>query len=56
MFEYKGNSFVVYPPIDPTRYRTTPGSRVTLINLNERKGGRLFLELVARLPDVDFWL
>lgn len=35
--------------VDPTH-----GDAVTLINLNENKGGDLFWRLVAAMPDVDF--
>ena len=51
---YTSNAIVVHPPIEPARYVTTPGNRVTVINLNRRKGGDLFNELVTYLPDVDF--
>jgi hypothetical protein len=33
---------VCHPPVDPGRYRTTPGARVTLVNLNAAKGAALF--------------
>lgn len=45
---------VVRPPVDPARYRTTPGQRVTLVNLNAEKGGHLFWKLAARLPARQF--
>lgn len=51
---YPGVSIVVHSPIEADRYMTTAGDRVTLINLNERKGGRLFHDLVDRMPDVAF--
>lgn len=51
---YRGRAIVVHPPIDAAKYLTTPGDRVTLINLNRRKGGELFSEIVMRMPDVDF--
>ena len=47
-------SLVVRPPVFAEDYRTTPGDRVTLINLNENKGSRLFWELARRMPDVQF--
>lgn len=47
-------SVVCPPPVDPRAYRTTPGDRITLVNLSERKGGELFWELAERMPDVKF--
>lgn len=48
------NSIVVRPPVIAEDYRTTPGRKVTLVNLNENKGGNLFWDLAAALPDVEF--
>lgn len=45
---------VVRPPINSEEYRTKPGTKVTLINLNEDKGARVFYELAARMSDVEF--
>lgn len=45
---------VIRPPVLAADYRTTPGDRVTLINLNENKGGALFWQLAERMPDVAF--
>ncbi len=45
---------VVHPPVWPDEHRTVPGDRVTLINLNEHKGGRLLYDLAAQAPDVPF--
>jgi glycosyltransferase involved in cell wall biosynthesis len=47
-------TLVVRPPVFAEDYRTTPGDRVTLINLNDNKGGALFWELARRMPDVQF--
>ncbi|MFD7101929.1 glycosyltransferase family 4 protein [Streptomyces celluloflavus] len=47
-------SLVVRPPVIAEDYRTTPGDRVTLVNLNDNKGGHQFWELAERMPDVDF--
>ncbi|MFE7106638.1 glycosyltransferase family 4 protein [Streptomyces sp. NPDC057575] len=47
-------TLVVRPPVFAEDYRTTPGDRVTLVNLNENKGGLLFWELARRMPDVQF--
>ena len=45
---------IVRPPVFADEYRTKPGRKVTLINLNLEKGGRLFEKLAARMPDVQF--
>jgi glycosyltransferase involved in cell wall biosynthesis len=41
-------------PMDLSRYRTEPGECVTLINLSERKGGKLFWRLAEAMPDIPF--
>lgn len=56
---------VVRPIADPAVYATVPGDLVTLVNLrrtaftpestnSHTKGGELFAELVARMPDTGF--
>jgi glycosyltransferase involved in cell wall biosynthesis len=45
---------IVRPPVFADEYRTKAGSKVTLVNLNEEKGGRLFEKLARRMPDVQF--
>lgn len=57
-------SIVCRPPVDPAQYATTPGDRVTLINLRQDetspdgtvlgKGAELFWQLAGMLPDVKF--
>lgn len=42
------------PPVDVARFATTPGDRVTLINLSESKGGELFWRLVRCAPHRQF--
>jgi glycosyltransferase involved in cell wall biosynthesis len=51
---WPGPSMVLHPPVFAEEYRTAPGDHVTLVNLNERKGGRLLFELARRLPDHRF--
>jgi hypothetical protein len=51
---WTGNSVVQHPPIDPGRYRTTPGSAVTLVNVTPQKGSEMLLELARRCPDLEF--
>lgn len=45
---------VVRPPVDAADYATTPGDRVTLVNLFANKGAATFWALAERMPDVDF--
>ncbi len=51
---YDGSAIVVRPPFDPDAVRTTPGTRVTLVNLCEPKGGLLFWQLAKSMPHVQF--
>jgi glycosyltransferase involved in cell wall biosynthesis len=52
--KYPNPSLVVHPPVDQKRYKTKPGTKITLINLFERKGGKFFNELAALMPDYQF--
>lgn len=47
-------SVVINPPVMAEDYATTPGDKVTLINMTEGKGGDVFWALVDRMPDVNF--
>ncbi|MEU0493495.1 glycosyltransferase family 4 protein [Nocardiopsis sp. NPDC006139] len=49
-----GRTIRVSPSVLADDYRTTPGDAVTLVNLNEAKGGHLFWELAKRMPDHKF--
>lgn len=49
-----GDVMVVHPPIWPDEYRTTPGSKVTLVNLSDWKGGPLLWWLSAHMPGTEF--
>lgn len=51
---WQGQTIVVPPPVDPARYRTTPGDALTLINLGENKGARVFWTLARILRDHRF--
>jgi glycosyltransferase involved in cell wall biosynthesis len=51
---YPNPSLVVHPPVDQKRYKTKPGTKITLINLFERKGGKFFNELAKLMPDYEF--
>lgn len=48
------NSIVVRPPVFAEDYSTTPGDRITLVNMNAAKGAKLFWDLAKRLPDHRF--
>ena len=45
---------IVRPPVFAEEYRTKPGDKVTLVNCNLEKGGKLFEKLARRMPDVQF--
>ncbi|MEU3903317.1 glycosyltransferase family 4 protein [Streptomyces goshikiensis] len=45
---------IVRPPVFADEYRTERGAKVTLVNLNAEKGGKLFSKLAERMPDVEF--
>lgn len=47
-------SMVLHPPIWREDHETTPGEKVTLVNLNESKGAGLFYWLARNMPDVEF--
>jgi hypothetical protein len=49
---WSGRCAVVHPPVDVRPVH--PGHKVTLVNLSEAKGGRLFWELARTTPDVQF--
>lgn len=48
-------SVIVYPPTDP-KYYTTKTSReaITILNMNEAKGGKIFWQLARIFPDKKF--
>ena len=55
VLNYPNPGVVVHPPIDPKRYKVPrKGTKLTLINLFERKGGHFFHDLARLLPDYDF--
>lgn len=45
---------VVLPPVNYAEYAGEPGDHITLINLNEAKGGEVFWALAARHPRAKF--
>lgn len=49
------NSVVVYPPTIPERYTVKTNKKyITLINMNEAKGGKVFWQLARIFPDKQF--
>jgi len=53
-YGHPANGIVVRPPVVAADYATTPGSKVTLVNVSERKGGAVLAALAMRMPDVEF--
>lgn len=52
---WPGEVIVVPPPVRPERYAVLRDEhRITLINLCEDKGGKVFWEIVRRMPDRKF--
>ena len=48
-------SIVVHPPVDWREYQVeTTREYVTLINLNDNKGGQILIDIARRMPDVKF--
>lgn len=48
-------SIVVHPPVNAEAYATVSSREyVTLVNLNENKGGTVFLRIAELMPDVKF--
>jgi hypothetical protein len=45
---------VVHPPVWPAEHATSPGNKVTLVNMTDLKGGRVLQELARRMPEVEF--
>ena len=47
-------SMVLHPPVWADEHATTPGDHITLVNLNENKGCRIFYEMARRFPEEKF--
>ena len=49
------NTLVVYPPTEPSHYTVkTEGDAITLLNMNEAKGGKIFWQLARIFPERNF--
>lgn len=54
-FDIPGKQIVVHPPLDCERHSVPrTGDHVTLININEHKGGKIFSRLARQMPDIQF--
>ena len=48
-------TLIVYPPTEPSYYTVKPtGDAITLINMNEAKGGKVFWQLARIFPERNF--
>ncbi|MER7908303.1 glycosyltransferase family 4 protein [Streptomyces sp. NPDC096068] len=47
-------SLIVRPPVFADEYATKPGKKITLVNCNPEKGGRVLEALARRMPDQRF--
>lgn len=58
LLQYPHPSMVLRPPVDWRKYDVCPNPAanrfITLINLNENKGGKIFHEIARRMPDKMF--
>lgn len=52
--EHDVDGVVVHPPVYPEDHATTPGGHITLVNLNEDKGSRIFYRLAEDFPNLKF--
>lgn len=54
--KYNHKGIVVKPPVDYREYEKvkSKGEYITLVNLNENKGGQQFIEIAKRLPQYKF--
>ncbi|MET9818336.1 glycosyltransferase family 4 protein [Streptomyces sp. NPDC006355] len=53
-YPYRGPSLVLPPPVDPARYRTTPGGLVTLNGTTAAKGADVLAAVAERMPERGF--
>lgn len=52
--QYKGQSIVLHPPVNPDEYKTTHGKKITMVNFHENKNPKVFWELARRNPGLEF--
>lgn len=53
-YPYRGPAVVLPPPVDPARYRTTPGELVTLNGTTAAKGADVLAAIAEELPERGF--
>jgi glycosyltransferase involved in cell wall biosynthesis len=51
---WRGDTFVLHPPILKENYLVKPGTFITQINLAKKKGGNFFWQIVKAMPDQQF--
>lgn len=51
---YTSPKMVINPPVNPREYKTDRGKSITLVNLWEDKGAKIFYELARRNPNLQF--
>jgi len=56
VLKYEHPSCICIPPVDYREYQNVKpkGNYITLVNLNENKGGQILIELAKRLPQYQF--
>ena len=52
--EHDVDGIVVHPPVNSDEHRTPGGNHITLVNLNEDKGARIFYRLAEEFPNLHF--
>ena len=54
-FDEYVNTFVLYPPVDCSIYKTKTNQQyVTMINLSEKKGGNQLIKIAKKMPHIKF--
>jgi len=52
--QFKGQSIVVHPPVDPSKYATQHGKKITMVNFHDNKNPKLFFEVARMNPGLEF--
>jgi glycosyltransferase involved in cell wall biosynthesis len=53
-YKYENDHIIVHPPVYSSAHKTTPGNKVTLVNLIPSKGSNMFYNMSAVLPGIQF--
>lgn len=51
---FRRPGIVIHPPVDGSHHETSPGDKITLVNMNPDKGANIFYALADRMPDLEF--